>query len=75
MFSRRTDHADALAEAGERGAAEMFADAEARQRSCNPRIPLLYSVQGYRYCDLLLAKGEFAAARDRAMQIWNGLRG
>jgi hypothetical protein len=29
---------------------------------------LLYSVQGYQYCDLLLSRGRVAVARDRALQ-------
>ena len=32
-----------------------FREAEAMQKEMQPQYPLLYSVQGYRYCELLLA--------------------
>jgi hypothetical protein len=67
MMCIRVDHADALAQGGER-AESLFADAEARQRKQEPTNPLLYSRRGYQYCEALLAKGEFAAARHRATQ-------
>jgi tetratricopeptide (TPR) repeat protein len=67
MMVNRTTHADALHAAGQHGhAALTFADAERRQKVRQPEYPLLYSVWGYRYCDLLLAKGDHTAARDRA---------
>jgi hypothetical protein len=44
----------------------------ARRRQ--PAYPLLYSLRGYEYCDLLLAKGERAAARDRASQTLEWVR-
>ena len=46
----------------------FFADAERRQREWRPTEPLLYSLQGYLYCDLLLSSGQAAEARDRAAQ-------
>ena len=67
MMYNQTTRADALQAAGRREEAErLFADAEDRQKKQQPEYPLLYSSQGYRYCDLLLAKGEWAAAHDRA---------
>jgi multidrug efflux pump subunit AcrA (membrane-fusion protein) len=67
MILRRATLADALTVAGERGEAEsLFADAEARQRQSSH--PLLFSLQGYQYCDWLLTGSAFAAARDRAKQ-------
>ena len=67
MLSKRTTLADALHVAGDRDRAErLFADAERRQQKLQPEYPLLYSLQGYRYCDLLLSKGAPASARDRA---------
>jgi hypothetical protein len=67
MLVNRTTHADALPAAGERDKAELlFADAERRQQKLQPAYPLLYSMSGYLYCDLLLSKGDHAAARDRA---------
>src|SRR5262249_19532930 len=64
MISKRVTRADALHAAGERAdAADLFADAERRQKEHQPKYPLLYSVHGFRYCDLLLAKGDYVAAR------------
>jgi hypothetical protein len=69
IMGNRTTLADALHAAGRREEAErLFTDAEQRQKKQQPKYPLLYSLQGYRYCDLLLAKGERAATRDRASQ-------
>ncbi|MGC9954618.1 MAG: toll/interleukin-1 receptor domain-containing protein [Rhizomicrobium sp.] len=69
MMSKRTTHADALHAAGQRNAAErLFADAEQRQREQQTEYPLLYSIQGYQYCDLLIAKGDWTGACDRAIQ-------
>jgi hypothetical protein len=59
----RAARADALHAAGEwKKAADLFADAERRQLLG----PWLYSVQGYRYCDLLLSQRRVGAVRDRA---------
>ena len=67
MIGKRTTHADALLAAGRRDeATRWFADAEQRQQTRQPDYPLLYSVQGYRYCDLLLPNGDPTAAYDRA---------
>jgi tetratricopeptide (TPR) repeat protein len=71
-MSRRATYADALHAAG-RGeaaawAARVFAEAEQRQKKLQPEYPLLYSLRGYQYCDLLLAEGHYPAARDRASQ-------
>jgi hypothetical protein len=69
MMGYRTTDADALHAAGEwERAAGLFADAERRQRKLQPKLPLLYALQGYRYCDLLLSRGRAAEARDRAAQ-------
>jgi tetratricopeptide (TPR) repeat protein len=70
MISGHALHAILLHAAGQREEAErQFADAEDRQRQRQPAYPLLYSGQGYGYCDLLLAKGKWASARDRATKI------
>ncbi len=67
MLCDRTTQADALHAGGDGGkAADLFADAERRQQKRQPEYPLLYSLQGYRYCDLLLSQGRAAEARDRA---------
>jgi len=65
MMAFRATYANALHAAGRsEEAARTFADAERRQKKEHSAYPLLYSMQGYHYCDLLLAKGEHAAARD-----------
>jgi tetratricopeptide (TPR) repeat protein len=70
MIGRRAIHATALHAAGRRDEAErLFADAEQRQKKWQPRYPLLYSLRGYQYCDLLLGRGEWTAAHDRATRI------
>src|SRR4029077_6837256 len=61
-LARRTTHADALKQAGRRAEAETrFGEAEQMQQEWQPEYPLLYSLQGFRYCDLLLAAPERAA--------------
>jgi hypothetical protein len=58
MLSRIT-HADALHQSGRRSEAEsLFREAEQMQAERQPAYPLLYSVRGFRYCDLLLAPAE-----------------
>ena len=58
-MATRTTLADALHQQGERGeAGAAFAEAERRQAERQPRYPLLYSLPGFRYCDLLLAGAE-----------------
>jgi tetratricopeptide (TPR) repeat protein len=69
MLSNRTTQADALHAEGElEKAAALFADAERRQRQWQSQYPLLYGLQGFRCCDLLLSQGGAADARDRAAQ-------
>jgi len=58
----RTTHADALHQVGRRAEAETrFREAEHLQAERQPTYPLLYSLPGFRYCDLLLAVAERAA--------------
>jgi hypothetical protein len=58
----RTKAADALHQAGRQAQAETrFRAAEQMQAERQPDYPLLYSLQGFRYCDLLLAAPERAA--------------
>jgi tetratricopeptide (TPR) repeat protein len=69
MVASRSTLADALSAAGEwEDAADQFADAERRQREWRPAEPLLYSLRGYRYCDLLLSRERASQARDRAIK-------
>ncbi|AQR63999.1 hypothetical protein BXU06_02180 [Aquaspirillum sp. LM1] len=58
----RTTLADAHHQQGEQEAAHRgFAEAEAMQAEGQPEYPLLYSLQGFRYGELLLAEAERAA--------------
>jgi hypothetical protein len=60
----RTTAADALHQAGYRTEARrLFEDAESRQAAFEPEFPCLYSLRGFRYCDLLLSNAERAAWR------------
>jgi tetratricopeptide (TPR) repeat protein len=43
-----------------------FAKAERQLRKLPGEYPLLYSIQGYNYCDLLIRNGTSVAARNRA---------
>jgi len=61
-MDHRTLHADALHQAGRRGEAEaLFREAEQMQGKAQPGYLLLYSLRGFRYCDLLLTDAERAA--------------
>jgi tetratricopeptide (TPR) repeat protein len=63
-MSKCTTHADALHQAGQRAEAlALFREAEAMQAERQPDYPLLYSLWGFWYCDLLLAESERAAWR------------
>ena len=68
-MARRTAHADALHQNGEQNAAlELFQEAEELQKQLQPQYPQLYSLPGFRYCDLLLALGESQQVLQRAQQ-------
>jgi tetratricopeptide (TPR) repeat protein len=55
----RTTLGDALHQAGRwEESAASFRAAESMQAEMQPQYPRLYSLQGYRYCDLLLAMAE-----------------
>ena len=55
MESKRTTLGDALHQSGEWAEAEKwFREAEEIQKKRLPRYPFLYSLQGFRFCDLLL---------------------
>jgi hypothetical protein len=58
----RASYADALHQAGRWDEAlAQFCETEKLQALDQPELPLLYSVRGFRYCDLLLAEAERAA--------------
>jgi len=66
-IAARAVHANMMHAAGRRDEAErMFRDAERRQRERQPEYPLLYSMQGYFYCEFLREKGDWGAICDRA---------
>jgi len=57
-----TTHADVLHQMGHRPAVEaLFREAEALQAERQPHYPLMFSLAGFRYCDMLLAAAERAA--------------
>lgn len=61
-MGNRTTHADALHQAGRRAEAlQGFREAEQMQQALQPGYPLLYSLRGFQYADLLLAAPEHAA--------------
>ncbi len=63
-MGKRTTHADALHQAGRRDEAEArFREAEQMQAERQSHYPLLYSLAGFRYCDLLLSEGEREAGK------------
>ncbi len=67
--ARRTDLAFALHQSGEPDKAEsLFQEAEAIQKKREPEYPFLYSVQSFRFCDLLLSSGEYFDALKRTAQ-------
>jgi hypothetical protein len=65
--SRRTNHADALHQAGRGAEAKaLFREAEQMQADHRPDYRLLYSLRGFLYCDLLLADVEREAGKAEA---------
>ena len=62
----RTTLADAVHQAGKvEEAKRLFEEAEGMQKERQTEYEYLYSMQGYQYCDLLLALGECAAVKER----------
>ena len=60
--ANRCTFGDAQHQAGRRAQAEArFREAEQMQAERQPAYPLLYSLSGFRYCDLLLTEAERAA--------------
>ena len=65
----RTTLADALHQAGRLSEAETtFKEAEEMQKEWQPEYPLLYSLSGFQYCDLLLGQGKYQEVQSRAEQ-------
>lgn len=68
-MGNRTTLADAQHQSGLLNDAEAsFREAEAMQKEMQPEYPLLYSLQGYRYCDLLLSQRKYNEVKRRAQQ-------
>lgn len=64
IMAMRTTHADALHQAGQGAKAdETFREAEALESNRRPTMPFLILVEGFQFCDLLLAGVERAAWR------------
>ena len=76
MFHRmglRTGLAEVLHQAGQpEDALELFVTAEQLQREYQPEYRRLYSLQGFRYCDLLLAQGRVEEVLGRAEEMLDG---
>ncbi len=57
--TKRCTHADALHQSGQlEEAGLLFREAEAKQRERQPEYPFLYSLPGFRFCDLLLGRDQ-----------------
>jgi len=66
-ITSRTTLADVLLNLGCYGqAAALFREAEEMQKGRQPWYPMLYALQGYRYCDLLLEEGKWQEVLDRS---------
>jgi len=65
----RTTLADALYQTGSFDKSEhLFKEAEEMQKKSQPQYTFLYSLQGFRYCDLLLGRGKYTDVLSRAEQ-------
>ena len=65
----RTTLAEALHQEGRVSEADAaFRAAEQIQKEGQPEFPLLYSVQGFRYCELLLEQGKYEEVQSRTAQ-------
>jgi tetratricopeptide (TPR) repeat protein len=68
-MGKRTTLADALHQAGRLPEAEAaFREAEEMQKARQPQFPLLYSLPGFQYCDLLLSQGKYQEVQSRTSQ-------
>jgi len=68
----RTTLADALHQAGRQSEAEsLFREAEEMQKDRQPEYPFLYSLPGFRYCDLLLSQRKYQEVLSRAKKFFD----
>jgi tetratricopeptide (TPR) repeat protein len=69
MESNRTTLADAFHHAGNiKEAEKLFIEAENMQKKRYPKYDYLYSLWGFRYCDLLISFSKYEEALDRGNQ-------
>ncbi|MEP7120824.1 MAG: hypothetical protein ABJE95_07945 [Byssovorax sp.] len=68
MVNRTTLAAALHARGLQEEATAQFEEAERMHKEREPAVPLLYSIQGFRYCDLLLHQDRDAEVRERAAQ-------
>lgn len=67
----RTTLANVLHQVGRLSEAEVaFRAAEEMQKEHQPTFPLLYSMQGYTYCDLLLSQGDYEDVLRRVTKLF-----
>lgn len=65
----RVTRADALHQVNQLKEAEtIFRKAEAMLKDMHPEYPLLHSLAGFWYCDLLMGQGQHAEVKERATQ-------
>jgi len=70
-MAMRTALADALHQAGRTAeGSALFREAEGLQAERQPEFPLLYSLRGFRFCDLLLGRGECEEVLRRARKLF-----
>ncbi|MFC1537737.1 hypothetical protein ACFL4P_02795, partial [Gemmatimonadota bacterium] len=68
-LGKRAGLAAALHQAGRLNEAEaLFIEAEALQKKLQPQYPILYSLTGFYFCDLLLGQGKYKEVQERACQ-------
>ena len=67
QMCNRAALADALNQAGSQSEAEsLLREAEEIQKDWQPEYPMMYSLQGFQYCDLLLSQGKYQKVLNRA---------
>ena len=66
---QRTAMAYVLHQAGSQSEAEsLFREAEKMQKDRQPEYPMMYSLMGFQYCDLLLSQGKYQEVLSRASE-------
>jgi tetratricopeptide (TPR) repeat protein len=67
----RTAYGNALHHAAQLAEAQSaFREAEEMQKKRQSEFPLLYSVRGYQYCDLLLSQGDYEEVEQRVAKFF-----